>query len=141
MHAFISSRVDYCNGVFKHVSAVYLHPLQSVLNASARLIARKRKYDHITAELRDVLLPVEFRIEYKLCLLVYKSLHQFAPADLSEFITSVPGVDSDQLHLRFAARSDIIVPRTRTSRYGPRSFAVSCRHSNCSPVLWRNLSQ
>ena len=53
--------------------ACLLDGLQSVLNATARLICNRRKYDHITRLLRDVLhwLPVPFRIEYKLCLLVF----------------------------------------------------------------------
>src|SRR6218665_488691 len=52
--------------------ACLLDELQSVLNAAARLICNRRKYDHVTTLLRDVLhwLPVPFRIEYKLCLLV-----------------------------------------------------------------------
>ena len=56
---------------------------KSILNASARLIVCKRKYDHITGDLSDLLhwLP-DFRVEYKLCLLVYKSLHQLAPVNL-----------------------------------------------------------
>ena len=49
------------------VAAVHLRPLQSALNAAARLIVRKQKYEHITATLRDDLhrLPVHRRIEYK----------------------------------------------------------------------------
>src|SRR6218665_1475299 len=41
------------------------------------LICNRRKYDHVTPLLRDVLhwLPVPFRIEYKPCLLVFLSLH------------------------------------------------------------------
>ena len=42
--AFETSRIDYCNSVFSGVAATHLHPLQSVLNAAARLIVRKRKY-------------------------------------------------------------------------------------------------
>src|SRR6218665_3533621 len=61
--------------------ACLLDGLQSVLNAAARLICNRRKYDHVTPLLRDVLhwLPVPFRIEYKLCLLVFQSLHGAAP--------------------------------------------------------------
>src|SRR6218665_571697 len=58
-----------------------LDGLQSVFNAAARLICNRRQYDHVTPLLRDVLhwLPVPFRIEYKLCLLVFLSLHGAAP--------------------------------------------------------------
>ena len=43
---------DQCS-VFHQISAANLHALQSVLNAAARLVMRKHKYDHITATLRD----------------------------------------------------------------------------------------
>ena len=51
--ATVSYINDYCNSVFHQISAANLHALQSVLNAAARLVMRKRKYDHITATLRD----------------------------------------------------------------------------------------
>ena len=53
VHAFIISRVDYCNSVFGSISAVRLRPLQSVLYAATRLIVRKQKFDRITAYIRD----------------------------------------------------------------------------------------
>jgi len=37
VHALMSSRVDYCNSVLHGVCKVHLRPLQSVLNAAARL--------------------------------------------------------------------------------------------------------
>jgi len=53
VHALIASGLDYCNCVFYQLSAANLQALQSVLNAGARLIMRKWKYDHITSTLRD----------------------------------------------------------------------------------------
>src|SRR6218665_439328 len=52
-----------------------------VLNAAAGLLCNWRKYDHVTPILRDVLhwLPVPLRVEFKICLLFYKSLHGSAP--------------------------------------------------------------
>ena len=85
VHALVSTQVDYCNSILYQVAAVHLRPLQSVLNAAARLIVRKQKYDHITSTLRDDLhwLPVHRRIEYKLILFVFKCRHQMAPSYLS----------------------------------------------------------
>ena len=81
--AFISSRVDYCNSVFNGTDSVHLRPIQSVLNASARLIVKKRKYDQITATIRDELhwLPVQQRLDYKPCNFIYKCLHQRASSN------------------------------------------------------------
>ena len=66
------------------VDATHLQPFQSVLNAMTRLIVKKQKYDHIMASLHDELhwLPVHYRFIYKLCLFVYKSIHNVAPSYL-----------------------------------------------------------
>ena len=64
---------------------VHLRQLQRVLNAAARLIARKRKYDSISATLRDALhwLPIRQRVEFKLSVLVFNCMHNLAPSYLS----------------------------------------------------------
>src|SRR6218665_3479195 len=88
--AFVTSRVDRYNSLLAGAPACLLDRLQSVINAAARLICNKRKYDHVTPLLRDVLhgLPVPFRIEYKLCLLVFQSLHGDAPEYLRDCCTA-----------------------------------------------------
>lgn len=135
MHAFISCRLDYCNSVLHGVPDTHLRSLQSVLNAAARLVTKKRKYDHISAVIRDELhwLPVKQRIQYKLCMLVHKCLHEAAPQYISEFITSVSDVPGRR-HLRSATHGDLAVPRYRTVRYGRRSFPFS------GPSSWNQLS-
>ena len=84
VYAFIISRVDYCNSVFESTSDVHLHPIQSVLNAVARLIVQKQKFDRITASIRDELhwLPVLQRYHYKFCLVVHKCVQRSAPSYL-----------------------------------------------------------
>jgi len=62
---------------------------------------------------------------------LYKCLHQAAPTYLSELCTSV-SASASRSHLRSAARGDLAVPRSRTSTYGQRSFAVS------GPTLWNS---
>jgi len=53
--SIVISQIDYCNAVLAGVHDVHLQQLQAVLNAAARLIVRKRKYDGISATIRDVL--------------------------------------------------------------------------------------
>ncbi len=43
IHAFISSRLDYCNGLYLGVSQSLLSRLQLVQNAAARLLTGTRK--------------------------------------------------------------------------------------------------
>jgi len=135
VHAFIISRIDYCNSVLSDVSKVHLSKLQSVLHAAARLITRKQKYDHISATVRDYLhwLPIEQRIAYKISLITYKSLHNIAPDYLAELCKLV-AADIGRSHLRSAARGDLIVPKTKTKTFGPRSFAAS------GPANWNKLA-
>ena len=45
MHAFVTSRVDYCNAVFAVALKTATDKLQRVLNATLRLISDTRKYD------------------------------------------------------------------------------------------------
>jgi len=54
--------------------------LQSVQNATARLVTGARRRDHITPVLRQLhWLPVRQRIDFKLAVLVYKSLLGLTP--------------------------------------------------------------
>ena len=64
IHAFISSRIDYCNSLLFGTTDTVARKLQAVLNASAPYISRLRRYDHISSVLKDELhwLPVEYRI-------------------------------------------------------------------------------
>ena len=130
IHAFVTSRLDYCNGILSGVASLYIRQLQSVLNAAAKLLVRKKKYDHITATLRDDLhwLPIVQRAQYKACLMVYKSLHQQAPEYLTQLCIPVASI-TGRRHLRSAAHGELNVPRT----YGPRSFAIA------GPTVWNSL--
>ena len=47
LHAFISSKVDYCNSVLYGATSGVLRKLQAVLNAAARLFSGLKRFDHI----------------------------------------------------------------------------------------------
>ena len=72
VHAFITSRVDYCNGVLYGSNGYLLNRLQSVLNSAARLILGVSKFDSVSAAIRDELhwLPIRKRIQFKIAFLV-----------------------------------------------------------------------
>jgi len=134
VHAFVTGRIDCCNSVIYGAHAAYIQPLQNVLNGAARLILHKRKYDHITSDIRDRLhwLPIQQRLEYKICLLLFKCLHQTAPVYLTVMSDQV-FASASRSHLRSAALGDLAVPRSRTMTYGQRSFFVF------GPSLWNSL--
>jgi len=134
VHALISSRVDYCNSVLYGVCEVHLRSFQSVLNAAARLITGKRKFDHIASTMHDDLhwLPVQQHILFKLCTLVNKCLRCTAPSYLTDMCIPV-STASGRLCLRSCSRRDLRIPHSRLSRYGSRSFSVS------GPTGWNSL--
>ena len=55
VHVFVNSRLDYCNIILQGVSAVHLQKRQVIQNGTARIVARKRKFDPITSTIRDEL--------------------------------------------------------------------------------------
>jgi len=67
VHAFITSRVDYCNALLHGVAGGVIRRLQSVLHAAARLITGIRRYERITPTPRDTLhwLPITELITFK----------------------------------------------------------------------------
>ncbi|KAI2666880.1 Altered inheritance of mitochondria protein 11 [Labeo rohita] len=87
VHAFMNSRLDYCNALLGGCPASSINKLQIVQNADARVLTRARKYDHITPILKSLhWLPIRFCISYKIALLTYKALNGLAPAYLTSLL-------------------------------------------------------
>ncbi len=88
VHAFMTSRLDYCNALLGGCPASSINKLQIVQNAAARVLTRSRKYDHITPILQSLhWLHIKFRISYKILLLAYKALNDLASAYLTNLLS------------------------------------------------------
>ena len=74
---FVIARLDYCNSVMSGLPASSLAPLNSVLSAAGRLVACLGPRDHVTEHIKRLhCLPIQFRIKFKLCLLMHGAVHR-----------------------------------------------------------------
>ncbi len=130
VHAFMTSRLEYCNALLGGCPASSINKLQIVQNAAARVLTRSRKYDHITPILQSLhWLPIKFRISYKILLLAYKALNDLAPAYLTNLLSRYNPTRS----LRSQNSGLLVVPRIAKSTKGGRTF------SYLAPKLWNSL--
>ena len=99
--------------------------LQSVVNAAVRLVFSAKKFDLTTPLLCELhWLKVPERVRFPVCLLTYRCLTGTAPHYLAETICPVFNRGARQ-YLRSAESSTLLVPSTRRSTLGDRSFPVA----------------
>lgn len=73
------------------MSQSLLNGLQLVQNAAARLLTCTRKKKHVTPILASLhWLPIQYRIDFKLLILVYKALHNLRPSYLADLCVHKP---------------------------------------------------
>ena len=128
-NSLVSSKLDYCNSLYSGISHTNLNKLQRIQNSLARVITNTSKYQHITPTLKKLhWLPIKQRIDYKTCLLTYKTLTNQQPTYLYNSLSfpshSVSTRSSDSLVLS--------IPYVRSS-LGKRAFSV------IGPRLWNSL--
>uniref|UniRef100_A0A8C5I3C7 Reverse transcriptase domain-containing protein n=1 Tax=Gouania willdenowi TaxID=441366 RepID=A0A8C5I3C7_GOUWI len=130
VHAFISSRLDYCNALYSGISQKALYRLQLVQNAAARLLTGTKKREHITPILASLhWLPVKFRIDFKILLFVFKAWNGLAP----QYITDLIQIYRPQRALRSEGQLQLVVPKANRKTKGDRAFSV------VGPKLWNAL--
>ncbi len=129
IHAFMTSRLDYCNALLGGCSA-RLTNYRWFKMQQLRVLTRTRKHDHISPVLSTLhWLPTKHRIDFKILLITYKALNGLAPQYLSELLSHY----SPPRPLRSQNSGHLIIPRISKSTAGGRSFTY------LAPKLWNNL--
>ena len=126
VHAFVSSRRDYCNALLVGIPSQNTQRLQYVQNCAARILMRLRKHERITPILQSLhWLPVSARITYKISLITFHCLHDNAPSYLKDLLTLYCSSRS----LR-SSNTNLHTPRTRS-----RTNARPCLFLRCPSAV------
>ena len=104
--------------------------LQRIQNCVARLIMKKRKYDHITPFIYELhWLPLEFWIQYKLAVLAFQHFEGTLPTYLSAMLCMYESARS----LRSSTERLLKSPRVNPKSAGECSFHFA------APAVWNSL--
>lgn len=135
VHSFILSSLDYCNPVFAALTEVNLNKLQKIQNAAVRFIfdlRGKECHEPISPYLKKLhFLPVRYRIQYKICHLVFKCLNDIAPTYLKDLIPTRQR--NMQHHTRL--NDDSLILQTTS----PKTTKTMSAFSVSAPNTWNSL--
>jgi hypothetical protein len=130
IHAFITSKVDYCNALYIGIPQFQLRRLQRVQNCAVRLLTGTDRKESITPILKQLhWLPVEQRVQFKILLLVYKAANGIAPRYLCDMIK----INVPSRTLRSNNHVQLCIPFTRSS------LVKNCCFSFIGPYFFNSL--
>ena len=128
MHAFITSKLDFCNSFFYGLPNHQISKLQRLEHHVARVITRTRITEHITPVLQELhWLPVDARIIFKILSMCHKYIHSGKPEYLDINIQHSSRVT------RCAGTVTLVETISKHRSTGDRSFSMA------AATLWNNL--
>jgi len=129
----VLTRLDYSNATLAGLPAYLLNRLQTLLNASARLIAGLRQSAYITDTLASFhRLRAAVRIKFKQAVIVYRAFHSTAPQYLSDMLGRVADIPS-RSRLWSLTSSHLVVRPSRLVT------VEKCLFASAGPRLWNIL--
>ena len=86
-NAFIHSRIDYCNRLFMTCQNTQLIAYKKIQNSIARIVTHTSRSSQITPILKSLhWLPVQYRINFKLCCITHRALSLGEPYYLNSLL-------------------------------------------------------
>ena len=141
----ILSKIDYNNSLLCGLPEYLIKSLQFIINCAMRFVYNVGYREHITPYIiRSHILPVKYRIEYKVCLIVFNCLHDLAPCYLQELLMwNIPThtvLINNLNDCNYVPRTTqdpylLVIPSDfgKRTRYRSRSF------SHYAPRCWNSL--
>ena len=132
----VGSRLDYCNSLFRSLSALDLRRLQCVQNSLARIVANTTKYSHITPVRKSLhWLPIMHRSIFKVALLVYKFQHSGHPKYFEPFLKP----RHSMYRTRRSQSQGVLleVPHFASIYKSKKQFGLSFAYD--APMIWNDL--
>ena len=126
--ALVSSRLDYCNSLLYNTANKDIARLQCVQNCLARVVTRSHFSSSVPLIKSLHLLPVHYRIIFKICTISYQALTFKQTTYLNSMLT--PARNSREL--RSTSSNPLYIPRVKT-KAGTRDCSVA------APTLWNSL--
>ena len=112
--ALVLTRLDYCNALLAGLPYSTVAPLQRVINTSAWLVCGLRPRDHVTDATTELQwLLIRAWIQYKLCLLVHRTINGQSPNYIAELPYSLSPQDTQS-----ADKNTLLVPQTSLKFWG-----------------------
>ena len=129
--ALVMSKIDYCNSTLLGTANYNLVKLQRVQNMLCRIVTATGKYDKISDQMIGLhWLKVEYRIIFKIAILMFRCVNNMAPSDLTDLIST--GCRHN-LNLHSQAQGLLPTARARTTQVHKQSFAL------VGPRIWNSL--
>jgi hypothetical protein len=136
-NSLVSSRLDYCNSLFRSLSLKDLHRLQCQQNAAARIVTNTPKFSHISPVLKSLhWLPVKFRIMFKtLCI-----THKFIGTGLPKYFGSSLVPYRQSVNTRRSVQSNRYLAKPSFDhRIHKSKVNFNCSFDVDAPDLWNDL--
>ena len=121
VNALVISRLASCNCPLHGIPKYQRDKLQWIQNTAAHLLMGLKCSDHVMPILKNLhWLPVEKRIEFKILLITYKTIH----GQSADYLK--PLIEMYQLSrtLRSASSSLLCPQKAKTENYGCRAFLL-----------------
>ena len=136
VNALVISRVDYCNCLLFGIHVYQRDKLQRIQNTAARLAMGLKRSDHVTLILKNLhWLPVEKRIEFKILLITYKTIH----GQSADYLKPLIEMYQPSRALRSASRSLLCPQKAKTKLKTTGVELFLWWHRNCGTPYRRTL--